>query len=636
MLLLSNVRYKSFLWGIVFSSLTWAVSLYLYWLLTQDDSIQNPTRRSFTPSKLSKSFNKFDSVNEVVVLPYEDNDLQRMRAKSKYYKNSNSVINQLKPKLIKPNVPLPQGLSELGLVKTIEDLKVRDEGYKLYGFNALASRNLGFHRDLPDVRHKLCDKQEYPPSSVLGSASIVICFYNEHFETLLRSVHSILDRTNHELLKEIILVDDFSDIEGSHEKVENYIKDKTFNGLVKLMRTSQREGLIRARMKGAEVATGHVLVFLDSHIEVNKQWLEPLLARIAKNRTIVVTPFIDIINADTLEYTASPIVRGGFNWGLHFKWENLQTGSLITEDDFVKPIRSPTMAGGLFAIERNYFNELGKYDPGMNIWGGENLEISFRIWMCGGSLEIIPCSRIGHVFRKRRPYTAPDGEDTMTRNSLRVAHVWMDEFKEHFFKQRPDAANVNYGDISDRIKLRERLKCNKFSWYLNNIYPELTLPGDEGYLLKEKWKDKEKQPFQPWHLRKRNYITEFQIKLTNTSLCVAPEMDIKTKGSLLILKSCLRTKNQMWYETDKSEFVLARLLCLDAGDRQPKLSKCHEMGGSQDWRHRGMKQTPIYSMAAGTCLGVEGRTINSYVTMEICKNELQNQWDLVLSDISTR
>lgn len=52
-----------------------------------------------------------------------------------------------------------------------------------------------------------------------------------------------------------------------------------------------------------------------------------------------------------------------------------------------------------------------------------------QIWMCGGSLHIVPCSRVGHVFRKRRPYSAPDGEDTMTRNSLRVAQVWMDEYK---------------------------------------------------------------------------------------------------------------------------------------------------------------------------------------------------------------
>lgn len=37
------------------------------------------------------------------------------------------------------------------------------------------------------------------------------------------------------------------------------------------------------------------------------------------------------------------------------------------------------MAGGLFAIDRSYFSEMGKYDPGLEIWGGENLELSFRV-----------------------------------------------------------------------------------------------------------------------------------------------------------------------------------------------------------------------------------------------------------------
>ena len=54
---------------------------------------------------------------------------------------------------------------------------------------------------------------------------------------------------------------------------------------------------------------------------------------------------------------------------------------------------------------------------------------SDQIWMCGGKLFIIPCSRVGHIFRKRRPYGSPEGQDTMTHNSLRLAHVWLDEYK---------------------------------------------------------------------------------------------------------------------------------------------------------------------------------------------------------------
>lgn len=135
---------------------------------------------------------------------------------------------------------------------------------------------------------------------------------------------------------------------------------------------------------------------MDSHIEVNKDWVQPLLSRIKEKESNVVVPIIDIINPDTFAYSSSPLVRGGFNWGLHFKWENLPKGNLFfgffiplkfdyfvgtlaKSEDFVKPIKSPTMAGGLFAISRKYFVHIGEYDAGMNIWGGENLEMSFRV-----------------------------------------------------------------------------------------------------------------------------------------------------------------------------------------------------------------------------------------------------------------
>ena len=46
------------------------------------------------------------------------------------------------------------------------------------------------------------------------------------------------------------------------------------------------------------------------------------------------------------------------------------------------PCRTPTMAGGLFSIHRQYFFDLGSYDEEMDIWGGENLELSFRVRSC--------------------------------------------------------------------------------------------------------------------------------------------------------------------------------------------------------------------------------------------------------------
>ena len=52
-----------------------------------------------------------------------------------------------------------------------------------------------------------------------------------------------------------------------------------------------------------------------------------------------------------------------------------------------------------------------------------------QVWMCGGRLQIVPCSRIGHVFRKRRPYDNPAGTKSTLQNLLRLVLVWLDEYK---------------------------------------------------------------------------------------------------------------------------------------------------------------------------------------------------------------
>ena len=179
-----------------------------------------------------------------------------------------------------------------------------------------------------------CQKKTY--SSNLPSSSIIICFHNEAWSTLLRTVHSVLNRTAKNLIQEIILVDDHSTLEVLNDKLQNYVANFA---QIKLVRTTEREGLIRGRMLGAEHATGEVLVFLDSHCEVNKEWLPPLLERIKDNPNTVVCPVIDIISSDTFEYQSSPLVRGGFNWGLHFSWESVPSHLLAQREDETQPIR---------------------------------------------------------------------------------------------------------------------------------------------------------------------------------------------------------------------------------------------------------------------------------------------------------
>ncbi|CAD5221875.1 unnamed protein product [Bursaphelenchus xylophilus] len=525
--------------------------------------------------------------------------------------NSNDKIPVLqKPnkKLFDQNSPIykkgdPTQAGELGkAVKvnknelTVDERKQYDEGYKNNAFNQYASDMISIHRSLPPAADQECTTEVY--ASGLPDTSVIICFHNEAWSVLLRTVHSVLERTPSQYLNEIILVDDFSDMEHTKKPLEEYMAQFP---KVKVLRLDKREGLIRARLRGAAVAKGKVLTYLDSHCECMEGWLEPLLDRIHKNSSTVVCPVIDVIDDDTFEYHYSKAFFtnvGGFDWSLQFNWHPIPERDRRDRKRAIDPVRSPTMAGGLFAIDRAYFEKLGTYDPGFDIWGGENLELSFKIWMCGGRLEIVPCSHVGHIFRKRSPYKWRTGVNVLKRNSIRLAEVWLDDYKKYYY-ERINNNLGDFGDISQRKSLRDRLECKSFKWYLDNIFPELFVPGDA--------------------------VGRGEIRNsgeTGNAKCVDSAADEEHSGKPVVPYTChSQGGNQYWLYSKDGE-IRRDESCIDYAGKDVIIFPCHGMKGNQEWKYNH-KLHQLLHVVSGKCL--EMSRDGAQLLMKACDTSNQYQ-----------
>uniref|UniRef100_A0A2S2Q7D5 Polypeptide N-acetylgalactosaminyltransferase n=2 Tax=Sipha flava TaxID=143950 RepID=A0A2S2Q7D5_9HEMI len=372
---------------------------------------------------------------------------------------------------------------------------------------------------------------------------------------------------------------------------------------------------------GARQTRGEILVFLDAHCECTSGWLEGLVSRVAGDRKRVVCPVIDIISDETFAYVRSfELHWGAFNWDLHFRWYTRPRPD--ERRDATQAFGTPAMAGGLFAMDRSYFFELGGYDERMEVWGGENLELSFRVWQCGGSVEIAPCSHVGHVFRKSSPYTFPGGVSRVLYTNLaRVALVWMDEWQQFYFKFNPEAAKFrDEQQIRTRLELKDRLKCKGFKWYLENVWPEHFLPTDQRFfgkikhmlsnrcLEKPTGRGSLNQPMGPVRISSCDVQGRPSLSLmfvmapeegidssvwsgslmTDESVCLdTPELELADDIALKVrIVACTGQKRQRWkYDADTMNLVhLHSNLCLDlpAGESSIVLKGCANHA-SQKW-----------------------------------------------------
>uniref|UniRef100_A0A3Q2I447 Polypeptide N-acetylgalactosaminyltransferase n=1 Tax=Equus caballus TaxID=9796 RepID=A0A3Q2I447_HORSE len=441
------------------------------------------------------------------------------------------------------------GNGEQGRPYPMTDAERVDQAYRENGFNIYVSDKISLNRSLPDIRHPNCNSKRY--LETLPNTSIIIPFHNEGWSSLLRTVHSVLNRSPPELIAEIVLVDDFSDREHLKKPLEDYM---ALFPSVRILRTKKREGLIRTRMLGASAATGDVITFLDSHCEANVNWLPPLLDRIARNRKTIVCPMIDVIDHDDFRYEtqAGDAMRGAFDWEMYYK--RIPIPPELQKADPSDPFESPVMAGGLFAVDRKWFWELGGYDPGLEIWGGEQYEISFK-------------------------------------NLKRVAEVWMDEYAEHIYQRRPEYRHLSAGDVAAQKQLRSSLNCKTFRWFMTQIAWDLP-----------KFYPPVEPPAAAWG----------EIRNVGTGLCADTKHG--ALGSPLRLESCVRGRGEAaWNNMQVFTFTWredirpgdpqhTKKFCFDAVSHTSPVTlyDCHSMKGNQLWKYR--KDKTLYHPVSGSCV----------------------------------
>eukprot|EP00947_MAST-08B_sp_MAST-8B-sp1_P002739 g2739.t1 len=355
----------------------------------------------------------------------------------------------------------------------------------------------------------------------LPPASIVVVFKDEAQSTLYRTIHSILNRSPPDLVAEVLLVDDGSTAGYLGKELDDYVGKPSFLGKVRVVRHDGSKGAggagAGARQHGVEQAKGKVVVLCEPHVEVQPGWLPPLLTRLNEEPSHIVAPHVDTLEPKTLDLVPGGAGTLGFMWNLQEHGIPPQPTDLAARAKGgagrpTDPIRSPVLSSAVLAFDRAAFLKRGGFDPGMAAGAGpgastggvEHIELALRTWMCGGAMELVPCSRVGHIFQQPQPQRQGAGGRTaaqlVLRNKLRTALVWVDEpyrramlqqlgFAEAAEGVTPPAALELAGDVGSRHELRQTtLQCpHNFQWYLDAVFPTNALslardPSAQGLL----------------------------------------------------------------------------------------------------------------------------------------------------------
>ena len=130
-----------------------------------------------------------------------------------------------------------------------------------------------------------------------------------------------------------------------------------------------------------------------------------------------------------------------------------------------------------------------------------------------------------------------------------MAAVWMDEYAEYVYKQRPHYRNMDPGDISEQVALRKKLQCKPFKWFMKEIAFDLP---------------KHYPPVEP-----PDFISGFIQSVEDPDLCVDSGGSLSGSGKEVGLKKCNKNNDQKfllsWRKVSLVKIILSTLTKIISG-----------------------------------------------------------------------
>lgn len=176
-------------------------------------------------------------------------------------------------------------------------------------------------------------------------------------------------------------------------KTLNKLKEQVQNNYTSKVKIPN---IINNTMSYVEVlksAKSSIFVFMNAGVEVGYNWLPPLIEPILENRTACTSPIKYDIQPRNFEVTEdAESGRGIFNSQFQFKIIPPYDDIYDFPDNNYK---TPILTIQIYAISSEFYWQIG----GHEYEGLEREELSVKIWLCGGQVLIIPCSKVAELSR---------------------------------------------------------------------------------------------------------------------------------------------------------------------------------------------------------------------------------------------